>query len=178
MGRPTKLTPELRDRLCEYIRAGNYLATAAELCGVGRSTVNRWLAEGEAEDAPAGYRELRDAVTRARAEAEAQMVSIVQLDARGGAVVREVTRRWPDGTVETDRQLTPPNGRLALEYLARTRPQEWRPVKAVEVSGPAGGPVKADYDVKVIEGLVAKIQQAKARRERERTRESSAPSPQ
>ncbi|MFF5211036.1 hypothetical protein [Streptosporangium sp. NPDC000396] len=132
MGRPTKLTPELREKLCGHIREGNYLSTSAELCGVGRSTVNSWLAKAEAADAAPEYADFLDAVTRARAEAEALMVSVVLADAQGGVVVREVTRHRPDGSVETDRQLTPPNGKLALEYLSRTRPEQWRPVKRVQ----------------------------------------------
>jgi hypothetical protein len=92
------------------------------------------------------------------------MVSVVVQDARGGAVVREVTRERSDGTVETERQLTPPNGKLALEYLARTRAESWRPVKAIDVSGPKGGAVPFDDDIEVIQRLATRIAAVKARR--------------
>lgn len=141
VGRPCKLTPEVAERICALVREGQYLTTAAAVCGVGESTVYRWLGEGEDDNAPERFREFREAVTRARAEAERAMVVAVLLDARGGRVVKEVTRRRPDGTVETEVTRTPSNGRVALEFLARTRPSRWRPVRAVEVSGPEGGPV-------------------------------------
>ncbi|MFI6496660.1 hypothetical protein [Nonomuraea typhae] len=161
MGRPTKLTSELQERLCGYVRDGQYLATAAALAGVHESTVHRWMQQGEPEDAPKAFRDFREALTRARAEAEAAMVEVVTLDAKGGTLLREVQR--PDGS--TERQWAPPNGKIALEYLARTQPTRWRPVKAVEVSGPDRGPVKLDHQEQVIENIIARVSAAKARRQ-------------
>ncbi|MER7362662.1 hypothetical protein [Nonomuraea wenchangensis] len=160
MGRPSKLTPELRDQICRHLEAGHFLGTAADLCGVGRSTVHRWMARGEEEGAPPEYLEFREALTRARARASVVLVSAAFADAAGGTLVREVIR--PDGTQE--RAWTPPNGRIALELLARMFPDEWRPVKAVEVSGPQGGPMKLDQNDAVIEGIIQRIAKVKARR--------------
>ncbi|RVX45765.1 hypothetical protein EDD27_8582 [Nonomuraea polychroma] len=163
MGRPSKLTPELRDQLCRHLEAGHFLGTAADLCGVGRSTVHRWMARGEEEDAPPEYREFCEALTRARARATDVLVSAAFADAGGGVLIRDVQR--PDGTRE--RAWTPPNGRVALELLARMCPDDWRPVRAVEVSGPQGGPVNVTDDQAVIENIMARIAKAKARRQAE-----------
>ncbi|QFY11524.1 hypothetical protein GBF35_37525 [Nonomuraea phyllanthi] len=96
MGRPTKLTPELQEQLCRHLKAGHFLGTAAELCGGGRSTVHRWMAEGEAEDGSTELRAFREAVTRARARAADVLIAAALADSVGGVLVREAER--PDGT--------------------------------------------------------------------------------
>ncbi|MBN6058319.1 hypothetical protein JYK22_40740, partial [Nonomuraea sp. RK-328] len=167
MGRPTKLTPELQDQLCRHLQAGHFLGTAAELCGVGRSTVHRWLAEGEGDDAPTELRSFRAAITYARAQAADVLVAAAFADAVGGVLVREAER--PDGTRE--RAWSQPNGRIALDLLSRMFPDDWRPVKAVQVSGPQGGPVNLTHDQAVIENIIARVAKAKARRQAEATGE-------
>ena len=49
MGRPTKLTPELTVKICDMLRAGNYLETAAAYAGIDKATLHRWLKRGRAE---------------------------------------------------------------------------------------------------------------------------------
>jgi hypothetical protein len=70
-GRPTKLTPETEQRFLSYVRAGAYAWVAAESAGFGRTTLYRWLEQGEADEA-AGlatpYREFRDKVRQAYAD--------------------------------------------------------------------------------------------------------------
>jgi hypothetical protein len=46
-GRPTKLTPELMDLYLSVLPGVYFLETAAELCGIHRMTVNRWMKRGE-----------------------------------------------------------------------------------------------------------------------------------
>lgn len=117
-GRPTKLTPDLTEKLCTALRAFNHMDTAARLTGIHPSTVYRWLAEAEPDDAPEELREFREAVTRARAEAEVRIVAGVAKAALGGVLVRRVTRTLRDGTTETEEQYTAPDGRVGLEFLA------------------------------------------------------------
>ncbi|GHE32121.1 hypothetical protein GCM10017673_38650 [Streptosporangium violaceochromogenes] len=108
----------------------------------------------------------------ARAQGEASMVDVVILAAKGGAVVKEVNRTRADGSEETETQYTPPDGRVALEYLARTRGKDWRPVKAVEVSGPGGGAVPLSHGVD-LDALAAKVSQA--RRDHETSQGNEGP---
>ncbi len=76
MGRPSKLTPELRERICEYIRAGNYLSTACEACGISRQTYLNWMERGE--KARGGeFLDFFDAVKKAEKEAEIRNVAII-----------------------------------------------------------------------------------------------------
>ncbi|WP_153264320.1 hypothetical protein [Nonomuraea phyllanthi] len=41
-------------------------------------------------------------------------------------------------------------------------PEDWRPVKAVEVSGPQGGPVNAGPDPAIIQNIISRVAKAKA----------------
>jgi hypothetical protein len=49
-GRPSKLTPALRKKLCGYIANGALLKDAAAACGVAEATVHEWIARGEGRD--------------------------------------------------------------------------------------------------------------------------------
>lgn len=50
---------------------------------------------------------------------------------------------------------------------------DWRPVKAVEVSGPAGGAVQVHHNDAVVEGLAARVRAVKERREQEAARRAA-----
>lgn len=57
-GRPTKLTPELTARILDGVLGGNYLEPSAQLAGVSKATLYRWLRR--AEDLEARALELVD----------------------------------------------------------------------------------------------------------------------
>ncbi|MBG0818274.1 helix-turn-helix domain-containing protein [Planomonospora sp. ID82291] len=163
VGRPTKLTPEMADALCQARQNGHSITGAADLCGVHRATLLRWLAEGEADDAPEVFRDFRDRFTRAHAHVIGSLVNAAIQDALGGSVVKKVERELPDGSVIREEQVTPPNGKVALEVASRLNP-DWRGVKAVELSGPDGGPVEVAHEVEILEGLVSRVEAVKARK--------------
>ena len=97
MARPTKLTPEIADAICQRLRAGVPRKQAAEGCGVDDKTFLDWLllgrqaqaceAEGctEPHHGPSGgslpYSEFSDIVKRA----EADFVTIAVGEWRAGA---------------------------------------------------------------------------------------------
>jgi uncharacterized Fe-S cluster-containing radical SAM superfamily protein len=47
MGRPSKLTPEVQEKICNAIRAGNYYEAACAYAGIDYSTFRRWMIKGE-----------------------------------------------------------------------------------------------------------------------------------
>ncbi|WP_433542006.1 helix-turn-helix domain-containing protein (plasmid) [Streptosporangium sandarakinum] len=159
-GRPTKLTPDLQRDLVKALENGHSIASAAALVGVSDRTVHRWMEQGEADDATDEIRQFRQALTQARATARDILINAAFQDAIGGVEIKRETR--PDGTEGV--QTTPPNGRIALELLARMFPEEWRPVKAVEVSGPNGGPVTLNHQTEIESSLARRIAEVKARR--------------
>lgn len=49
-GRPSKVSPELADRILDLIRQGKTRAQAAEESGIDRSSFFNWMAKGAAGD--------------------------------------------------------------------------------------------------------------------------------
>ncbi|MEU4229405.1 hypothetical protein AB0F17_34355 [Nonomuraea sp. NPDC026600] len=163
-GRPTKLTPEIAEALCEARQKGHSITGAAALCGVGKSTLMRWLADGEPDAAPGEFRDFRDRFTRAGARAIGSLINAAFEDALGGVVVKTVERTLPDGSSVREEQVTPPNGKVALEIASRLAPEDWRQVKAVELTGADGGPVEVAHQAGIVEGVVARVAAVKARK--------------
>ncbi|MEU3455661.1 hypothetical protein ABZ671_18970 [Micromonospora sp. NPDC006766] len=157
-GRPSKLTPEIADRIIKAVRLGNFLETAAKASGVHPATVYRWLQDADKPGSPRAKREFRDALSRARAEAEQRMVGAVIKDANGGYVTKRVTRVLRNGDKETEETIAGPNGRVALEFLSRAFPDRWARRSALEVTGAGGGPIQVSAER--INGLADRVQAA------------------
>jgi hypothetical protein len=69
IGRPTKLTKEIQQAIVVAIQSCNYTEVAAAYAGIDKATFYRWMERGESE--PDGiYRDFRDAIRKAEAEAE------------------------------------------------------------------------------------------------------------
>lgn len=94
VGRPTKLTTELLDGICEEIKAGRTLAEAAALHHVSSGTVHRWQQDN---------RDVRDAIADARAAQPVPMRPV----GPSAPVLWDIIRYRPDGTVEIERHYTP-----------------------------------------------------------------------
>ena len=104
MARPTKLTPEVEERVVRAIRAGNYPEVAAAHAGIHPATYYRWMERGAlagnaAEDEP--FRRFRSEVERALADAEAAAVALIGKAARDGdsraatwLLERRFSERW------------------------------------------------------------------------------------
>lgn len=125
-GRKLKLTPELIDQVVTAIRLGNYAQTACELVGIGTTTYYRWLETAEKSGSPAIYREFRDALKQAEAEAEVRTVA-------------RIMRAAEDGTWQA-----------SAWYLERKHPEKWGKNDKIrqEVSGINGEPIEVAVDVK------------------------------
>jgi transposase len=73
-GRKPKLSPELQAKICDAIRAGNYLEAAATHAGIHPATFHRWVSVGER--ATSGiYREFYEAVKKAESDSEVVLVA-------------------------------------------------------------------------------------------------------
>ena len=97
IGRRSKLTPELQEKICRAIRAGNYAYVAAEYAGIGTTTFYRWLELGEKEET-GPYRDFRDAVKNAESEAEVRAVAIIQqhMGTSWQAAMTYLERKYPN----------------------------------------------------------------------------------
>lgn len=104
-GRPTKLTPETQAKICDAIRAGNYLETSAAFAGIDKSTLYAWLRKGAA--AKRGIHvEFSRAIEKAMADAEARDVALIGKAAADGtwqASAWRLERKYPDRWGRTER---------------------------------------------------------------------------
>ncbi len=168
MPRPTKLTPEVRDRIIALLRAGNARRAAAEASGICEDTFYEWLKRGS-ERSRGEFSEFSEAVRRAESEAEALMVESVRKAARGydKKTTRIKTKTYteevngPDGKPKkradgsaitatvTERETVEISGfmfhpSIAIEWLKRRRREDWGDKQ--EISGPDGGPIEIGVD--------------------------------
>lgn len=82
-GRPTKLTPELSQRVIDLVRVGNYVETAAAAVGVHRNSLFNWMERGRKDESGA-YFDFVNGVHQAQAEAEARTLAVVQRAGKEG----------------------------------------------------------------------------------------------
>jgi transposase len=123
LGQPTKLTPDVADRIIQVVTAGNYLKTAAQFAGVGQSTLMLWLQKGRTAAA------LRDA---GRAE------ELSEHDLRCLDFLERVTQAETVAEVSAVthwRRAFTDDWRAARDYLARKRPDQWAAKTTVTLSG-------------------------------------------
>ena len=123
VGRPSKLTPELSEKICSTIRIGNYVEVAAAFCSISKETVFAWLRQGAAPGARKKYREFSVAVGRAMAESETRHVATITAASRA---------QW----------------QAAAWHLERSHPKRWGR-NVLEIQGPDGGPVQIEAAVKL-----------------------------
>lgn len=149
---PLIADPDRVAALLDAVSAGVPITQACHYAGLHPATHHRAIAAAEEADARADaghklderarvYREYRDRFMRARAEVAAVHVRLVADAARGGQLVRRVTRSTRGGT-ETEEQFAPPEWRAAAWLLSKSFPGELGDRSSVEVSGPGGGPVE------------------------------------
>lgn len=123
-GRPSKLTPKVREHLVKAIEAGNYVETAVRACGIGTSTYYRWMETGEADVAHGKatiYRDLWEAVKKAEAEAETKALKQIRSAA---------SESW----------------QAAAWYLERKFPARWGRKERVEHTGKDGEAISVSHD--------------------------------
>lgn len=134
-GRPTKLTPEITEAVCDALVEGLSIEGACARAGIAPSTYYDWNARGA--DGEALFVEFAEATARARAEVEERLLESVEWAAgerirkkalgqgRDAEIVDEVERDW----------------RAAAWLLERKFPGAYGNRSKVEHSGPDGGPI-------------------------------------
>jgi hypothetical protein len=77
VARPTKLTPELQAAYLDALKRSWYLETAADLAGIDRGTVRRWIKRGRRERRGC-YHEFCTTVKKAAAERLAAAIGRIE----------------------------------------------------------------------------------------------------
>jgi transposase len=110
VGRPTKYSSQRVDRICAALTAGNTRRAAAVYGGIGENTFGDWMRR---------FRDFRDAIEKAEAEAEVRAVAQIAQAAQSGtwtAAAWWLERRRPDDYGRRER--------LDVEHYVRTRARE------------------------------------------------------
>jgi transposase len=134
-GRPLKLNQEIQDKICDAIRAGNYIETASAYAGVSKDSLYRWLKRGAREkqrlekDSKAKvdkkealFVRFSDAIEKALADAEVRDVALI------GKAAED---QW----------------QAAAWRLERKFPNRWGRRVALEHSGKEGSPINIKQEV-------------------------------
>lgn len=167
------------------VRGGVPLRHAGAYAGVTDRTLHRALTRGREVQARVDEGEVAEAdlvgddvaylrlfvqVEKARADAVVTNVANVAKVARGGTLVREVTRTYrnDDGEMvtETDRTYAPPDWRASKWMLETQHSREFGSGAArVELTGADGGPVQSEGPgVEAVAALAERIHALQARR--------------
>lgn len=106
-GRISKLTPEVSKKICDAVRAGNFVSVAARYAGVSEYTVNDWISRGRG--------------THAERSSSPMFVRFVHdLDEAQAASEVAAVLHW--------RAAMPKDWKSAEKWLEVTKPERWRRV--------------------------------------------------
>lgn len=97
-GRPSKLTPQVHNRIIEAIKQGATYDLASKYGGIAYNTFNEWMKRGAQED-EGPFRDFYDAVKLAEGQAAMHWLSLIQMAAHGGnwqAAAWKLERRYPN----------------------------------------------------------------------------------
>lgn len=134
MGRPSKFRQEFVAQAEKLCRLGATDEEVAEFFEVDVRTVYRWKAENPAfcQSLKVGKNEADDRVERSLyARALGYKHEAVKMFQAGGAIISErYTEHYPPDTT------------AAIFWLKNRRPDSWRDIKAVELTGKDGGPLR------------------------------------
>lgn len=122
-------TPEIADKICEYVENGMALSRVCKLEGMPTpATVYRWLRN---------FPEFNEAYTRAK-------------DTQLEMLAEEILEIADDGSEDKGNNLKVQRDRLKVDsrkfLLERLRPDKYGTRNRSEVSGPNGGPIPVEVD--------------------------------
>jgi hypothetical protein len=107
MCRITKLTEEMTEKICEYIKAGSYAEVAAQACGIDRATYYGWMKKGREKTGTKIHVDFFDRVQKALAYNETRNAIII---------TRAAETNWT----------------AAAWLLERKHPERWGRERAIE----------------------------------------------
>lgn len=141
MGRPSKFKPEFVEQAAKLCAIGATDSEVADFFGVHDATLNRWK-----HDFPEFCESLKTGKTTADERVERSLYhravgykhDAVKFFQAGAAIIREeYTEHYPPDTT------------AAIFWLKNRKPEQWREVKAIEMTGANGGAVKTEAALNV-----------------------------
>jgi transposase len=136
MARPSKFTPDVRQKIVNAVRGGNGRETSARVAGISEATLYGWLDRGRREKS-GQFNEFYEAVQKAEAEAEVEAVLRIRQASIGGQVVSRKTTTRTNRAGETvtrvDETYSRPEWQAAAWLLERKYPGRWGRRERLEV---------------------------------------------
>jgi hypothetical protein len=132
-GRPSKLTPAIRRRICRLIRVGSYAEVAAAAVGISKTTFYAWMKRGRRQRA-GQFREFLNAVRRASAQDEVSDLAIIHKARDGGQLIEERTITRRDGSTEVIKKWTAPQWNAAAWKRERKTARRWARFERTELA--------------------------------------------
>lgn len=141
-GRPSKYKQEYADQAAKLCALGATDAQLADFFEVAISTIYQWkIANPEFSDALKASKEAADDAVERSLFARALGYEHDEVDIR---VVDHQIVKTPI------KKIYPPDTTAAIFWLKNRRPEKWREMKAIEVSGAEGGPLQVQQVRRVI----------------------------
>ena len=126
MGRPTRLNDALQEKICQFLRAGNYFSVACSCSGISPNVGNEWLGRGRGVGIRPKtdlYAAFAQAIEKATDEAQAQAVMLIRKAAIEG--------QWT----------------AAAWFLERKFHDQWARRDRSEVTGKDGAAIQVEHGV-------------------------------
>lgn len=116
IGRPTKLTDEVRETILRVIAMGNYRCVAARAAGIAPTTLDHWIMRGKREPGTI-YADFLQAICVAEAAVEAGCVGVILKAGLEDAKHVEwyLERKYPKRWARRPKKMAPPAVSLAGE---------------------------------------------------------------
>ena len=142
MARPTKYLPEFVEQAKKLCTLGATDIEIADFFGVNVATINRWKAEHKAFCA---------SIKTGKAQSDERVERALFSRAIGYEHDEVDIRTVGSRLVKTPiRKFYPPDTAAAAFWLKNRQPDKWREMKAVELTGAGGGPVRNHITVEFV----------------------------
>ena len=134
-GRPPKLTLEVREKIVNAIRQGNYRHVAAQWAGIGSTTFKRWMSLGKVQRR-GPHASFRAAVLEAEQAAEIMAVSLIMKAAKidWRAALAFLERKFPERWGRRDHHQVDANVRTTVKVNPDDAVEELRLLLAREAA--------------------------------------------
>lgn len=133
-GRPSKYKPEFAKQARKLCELGATDSQLADFFEVAISTVALWKVQ---------HPEFSDALKVAKEEADAKVEQSLYRRAMGFECDEIDIRVVDKEIIQTQvRKIYPPDTTAAIFWLKNRKPEKWREMKAIELTGAEGGPVR------------------------------------
>ena len=133
MGRPTKLTEERQEALCNLLRRAISIEAACQIVGIDESLYYKWRKRGREEL----QRVAEDGRRRVRKDEKPYVAFFKESTRAQGEAEQTLTKHWYNAANE--------DWRAAMELLQRKFPERWSKKQKHEHSGPEGGPMRHQW---------------------------------